>query len=112
MNFFVYLESVIPLPEESLGPGEPIPLEFADLKRIGVVLKRALYFITCNGRMMYNTRLEESYITRNLLDEENCRKHGNEAAFQQLSLFGDEMGSRRLYTENTKNHVDRKVGAI
>ena len=50
--------------------------------------------------------------TRNLLDEENCRKHGNEAAFQQLSLFGDEMGSRRLYTENTKNHVDRKVGAI
>lgn len=67
-----------------------------------MVLKRALYFITCNGRMMYNTRLEESYITRNLLDEENCRKHGNEAAFQQLSLFGDEMGSRRLYTENTR----------
>ena len=31
---------------------------------------------------------------------------------KQLSLFGDEMGSRRLYTENTKNHVDRKVGAI
>ena len=95
-----------------IGARRTHSLEFADLKRIGVVLKRALYFITCNGRMMYNTRLEESYITRNLLDEENCRKHGNEAAFQQLSLFGDEMGSRRLYTENTKNHVDRKVGAI
>ena len=25
MNFFVYRESVIPLPEESLEPGEPIP---------------------------------------------------------------------------------------
>ena len=95
-----------------IGARRTHSLDFADLKRIGVVLKRALYFITCNGRMMYNTRLEESYITRNLLDEENCRKHGNEAAFQQLSLFGDEMGSRRLYTENTKNHVDRKVGAI
>ena len=95
-----------------IGARRTHSLEFADLKRIGVVLKRALYFITCNGRMMYNTRLEESYITHNLLDEENCRKHGNEAAFQQLSLFGDEMGSRRLYTENTKNHVDRKVGAI
>ena len=95
-----------------IGARRTHSLEFADLKRIGVVLKRALYFITCNGRMMYNTRLEESYITRNLLDEENCRKHENEAAFQQLSLFGDEMGSRRLYTENTKNHVDRKVGAI
>lgn len=95
-----------------IGARRTHSLEFADLKRIGVVLKRALYFITCNGRMMYNTRLEESYITRNLLDEENCRKHGNEAAFQQLSLFGDEMGSRRLYTENTKNHLNRKVGTI
>ena len=56
--------------------------------------------------------INTSYTIYNLLDEENCRKHGNEAAFQQLSLFGDEMGSRRLYTENTKNHVDRKVGAI
>ena len=28
-------------------------LTFADLKKIGVVLKRALYFVTCNGRMMY-----------------------------------------------------------
>ena len=95
-----------------LDPKADWAVSHLELKRIGVVLKRALYFITCNGRMMYNTRLEESYITRNLLDEENCRKHGNEAAFQQLSLFGDEMGSRRLYTENTKNHVDRKVGAI
>ena len=56
--------------------------------------------------------INTSYTIYNLLDEENCRKHENEAAFQQLSLFGDEMGSRRLYTENTKNHVDRKVGAI
>ena len=112
MNFFVYRESGYTSARRIIGARRTHSLEFADLKRIGVVLKRALYFITCNGRMMYNTRLEESYITRNLLDEENCRKHGNEAAFQQLSLFGDEMGSRRLYTENTKNHVDRKVGAI
>ena len=95
-----------------IGARRTHSLEFADLKRIGVVLKRALYFITCNGRMMYNTRVEEAYITRNLLSEENCRRRGNEAAFQQLSLFGDEMGSRRLYTGNTKNHVERKVGAI
>src|SRR5699024_4942622 len=27
-------------------------LRFEDLKRIGVVLKRAAYFITCSGRMM------------------------------------------------------------
>ncbi|MBQ7925675.1 MAG: putative DNA modification/repair radical SAM protein, partial [Lachnospiraceae bacterium] len=39
-------------------------LRFEDLKKIGVVLKRAVYFITCNGRMMYPTRLEEDYIVR------------------------------------------------
>ena len=38
-----------------IGARRTHSLEFADLKRIGVVLKRALYFITCNGRMMYNT---------------------------------------------------------
>lgn len=42
-------------------------LHFEDLKKLGVVLKRALYFITCSGKMMYKTKLEEDYITRNLL---------------------------------------------
>ena len=28
-------------------------LEYQHLKKIGVVLKRAIYFITCNGRQMY-----------------------------------------------------------
>ena len=37
-------------------------LDFADLKKLGVVLKRALYFITCSGRMMYNTKMDENYI--------------------------------------------------
>ena len=42
-------------------------LNFDDLKKIGVVLKRALYFITCSGKMMYNTKLEENYICENLM---------------------------------------------
>ena len=32
-------------------------LDFSDLKKIGVVLKRAAYFITCSGRMMYSLSL-------------------------------------------------------
>ena len=28
-------------------------LTFQDLKKLGVVMKRAVYFITCGGRMMY-----------------------------------------------------------
>ena len=42
-------------------------LDFEDLKKMGVVLKRALYFITCKGKMMYPIRMDEDYITRNLL---------------------------------------------
>ena len=37
-------------------------LDFSDLKKIGVVLKRAAYFITCSGRMMYSIPQNEDYI--------------------------------------------------
>ncbi len=65
-------------------------LDFTDLKKIGVVLKRALYFITCNGKMMYSTKIEEDYITRNLLDAgERLPKEVVNMGYQQLSLFDD-----------------------
>lgn len=70
-------------------------LQFDDLKKIGVVLKRALYFICCNGKMMYRTKIEEDYITRNLLDTDHKRPpqpdfiDGREVTFKQLSLFDD-----------------------
>lgn len=68
-------------------------LNFKDLKKIGVVLKRALYFITCSGRMMYPTKMEETYIIHQLLNaEEKLPAHLREDSFtyQQLSLFDDE----------------------
>lgn len=37
-------------------------LAFEDLKKMNVVLKRAMYFITCGGRMMPGTRLAEEFI--------------------------------------------------
>ena len=65
-------------------------LDFSDLKKIGVVLKRAMYFITCNGRMMYPTKLEEDYITRNLLSAgEKLPEEVVNMGYQQLSLFDD-----------------------
>ena len=65
-------------------------LDFEQLKKIGVVLKRALYFICCNGRMMYHTKIEEDYITRNLLylDEKQPMGTGG-ITYNQLSLFDD-----------------------
>lgn len=63
-------------------------LDFADLKKIGVVLKRAIYFITCNGRTMYPVRMDEDYITRQLLsDRTQIPKEIRNAGYEQLSLF-------------------------
>ena len=63
-------------------------LDFQDLRKIGIVLKRALYFITCNGRMMYPTRLEEDYIVRNLTCDKDRVKFGSDGmSYKQMSLF-------------------------
>lgn len=65
-------------------------LDYDSLKRMGVVLKRAHYFITCNGKQMFRTPIEEQYITEHLTvvnRKENWKvAHSNES-YQQLSLF-------------------------
>ena len=72
-------------------------LTFADLKKIGVVLKRAIYFLTCNGRLMYPVKLEEDYIVRNLTDEKERIQFGSDGmTYRQMSLFDDGSFSRPL----------------
>lgn len=64
-------------------------IDFDDLKKMGVVLKRALYFITCKGKMMYDTKLEEKYIVNHLTYNEPPYKvlGQGEANYRQMSLF-------------------------
>lgn len=68
-------------------------LTFEDLKKIGVVLKRALYFITCNGKMMYPTKIEENYIVRNLTCPSRASRKERQLfsqdgmIYEQMSLF-------------------------
>jgi putative DNA modification/repair radical SAM protein len=66
-------------------------LDYKDLKRMGIVLKRAIYFITCNGRMMYPIRVEEDFITRQLVALKDQVPIGIEKdiTYQQISLFDD-----------------------
>lgn len=66
-------------------------LDFTSLKRMGVVLKRAQYFITCNGRMLYRIPIEENFITRQLTCGDSMISGclGDSATYQQLSLFDD-----------------------
>lgn len=66
-------------------------LNYEMLKQMGIVLKRAHYFITCGGRMMYKIPLEEKYITEHLCVDN--RKENWQAAhredYRQMSLFHD-----------------------
>lgn len=66
-------------------------LRFEDLKKIGVVLKRALYFITCGGKMMYPVKIEENYITNQLISIKEKLPFGIDGSslYRQLSLFDD-----------------------
>lgn len=66
-------------------------LDFSDLKKMGVVLKRALYFITCSGRMMYPTKLDEDYICGNLMrDKTQIPPELRNSGYRQLSLFDND----------------------
>ena len=68
-------------------------LDFPDLKKMGVVLKRAVYFITCQGKTMYPISMDADFIARQLLGEERRRQWeiGEKDVFRQLSLFDDGM---------------------
>ena len=61
-------------------------LDFEDLKKIGVVLKRAVYFITCNGRNKYPFQFNEEYISRNLIDHKDNYKFSDTMVYRQMNL--------------------------
>ena len=60
-------------------------ITFNDLKKMGIVLKRAKYFITCNGRYFINSEyFKKSFIEANLILEDNKVVENKK---EQLSLF-------------------------
>lgn len=60
-------------------------LDYAALKKLGVVLKRAQYFITCNGKMTQGLRVKPDSVLRHLVALE--RPQLLEPIPEQLSLF-------------------------
>ena len=61
-------------------------LDFDGLRRIGVVLKRAQYFITCRGRMREGLRISQEHLLRGLVSE-RCAADLPGMQPAQLSLF-------------------------
>lgn len=66
-------------------------LTFEALKKMGVVLKRARYFLTCGGKMETRVMLDQDGITSALLGEErrSAWDIANRDSYRQLSLFDD-----------------------
>lgn len=65
-------------------------LDYFDLKKMGVVLKRAQYFITCSGKMMEHMNVSEDVILSRMIGEAagECRRIMDSGiTYQQLSLF-------------------------
>lgn len=61
-------------------------LDFDGLKKIGVVLRRARFFVTVNGRYMDNLKVSGNFIAQNLIADSKDR-HVEEQNTYQLSLF-------------------------
>lgn len=76
-------------------------LDFSDLKKIGVVLKRAAYFITCSGRMMYSIPQNEDYICSCLMqDKTQIPKEIRDSSYKQISFFDEDALSDFKLTTN------------
>ena len=56
-----------------------------ELKRMGVVLKRAQYFLTCGGKYLEGLRVSPDGVLRHLVAQE--RPMLTQGAPEQLSLF-------------------------
>lgn len=64
-------------------------ISFSSLKTMGVVLRRAIYFITCHGKSAYPfMKMDEDYITRNLLadDPDVMKGYGSNLTYKQMTL--------------------------
>lgn len=62
-------------------------LDFEGLKKIGVVLKRAQYFLTCSGKMLEGLRVTGDAALRSILSERSISMLPSEQIPEQLSLF-------------------------
>lgn len=64
-------------------------LEFSNLKKMGVVLKRAAFFITCNGKTMMPLNMNQDYIARSIADSDRKNTYAidNNITYTQMNIF-------------------------
>lgn len=64
-------------------------IDFDGLKRMGVVLKRAAYFIICNGKTMFPLRLDKDFIARSIAadDRKQLFSIEEDTTYRQMTLL-------------------------
>lgn len=69
-------------------------IDFAGLKKLGVVLKRAQYFITCQDKGLAGLRVNQDSVLRALVSDNRRSVLPIEQQVEQLTLFDDQALSR------------------
>ena len=67
-------------------------VNFEMLKKMHIVLKRAQYFITCNGKMLGRPLIDYKYILHGLTDVDRAEVamiEGTNVEYKQMNLFSD-----------------------
>ena len=64
-------------------------LDFNSLKKMGVVLKRAAYFITCGGKTMIPLSMYQDALARTLADTDRKQVYAseNDTTYKQMTLM-------------------------
>lgn len=76
-------------------------LKFEHLKKLGVVLKRARFFITCNGKYFdHVNKFNQGFIQENLILLEQF-SNSSSSSFEQLSLFDCKEEYKKLEIDST-----------
>lgn len=70
-------------------------LKFEDLKKMGIVIKRAQYFILCEGKYKENLVFKKEFILANLLADSMKNMPKTHVQYEQLPLFEKE--EERVY---------------
>lgn len=65
-------------------------LDYADLKKLGVVLKRAVYFILCKGKQAEGLVVTERGMMRELMSASTVKALEEQSCGEQLSFFDKE----------------------
>ena len=84
-------------------------LDFDALKKLGVILKRAKYFITCKGKYFDKVyKFNQNFIETNLIYQERLDIN-KKINFEQLSLFSNSYDNNYGYLAKEKSLLFNKL---